>query len=81
MSIWPVMVWVKVAGTPPVGTGLALEPACLSSVSRIRFDDEPGDENAMVLPSPASFSDLIGLSALTHQNSSCAPVISAEMMR
>ena len=25
MSICPVMVWVKVAGTPPVGTGFALD--------------------------------------------------------
>ena len=34
----------------------------------------------MVLPS-ASLRLLIGLSALTHQNSSLAPVISAPMMR
>src|ERR1043166_2950734 len=54
MSIWPVMTLVSVPGGPPVAVGFAFEPACLSNVRRIRFDDEPGDENAMVLFSPAS---------------------------
>ena len=40
-----------VPGTPPVASGLAFEPVCFSSASRIRFDDEPGEENATVLPS------------------------------
>ena len=41
-------------------------PAILMSFRVARWDDEPFAENAMVLP-PASFSDLIGESALTYQ--------------
>ena len=78
-SICPVMTCVVVPGTPPVAVGLALEPVCRSSASRIRFDDEPGEENATVLPSGTSLRVLYGLSAFTHQNSSLAPVISAEI--
>jgi hypothetical protein len=52
----------------------------LSSDSKIRFDDEPGAEKAAVLLS-ASLRLRIGLSDLTYQNSSCAPVICAEIAR
>jgi hypothetical protein len=41
---------VSVAGTPPVATSLASTPAFLTSASAIRFEDEPGEENATVLP-------------------------------
>src|SRR5262249_38004481 len=80
MLIWRVIVEVRVEGSPPVATGFAFEPVCLSSESRIRFDDEPGEEKAMVLSS-ASLRLRTLLSALTYQNSSWAPVICAEMTR
>ena len=67
MSIWPVMTLVSVPGSPPVAVGLALEPACRNSSSRIRFDDEPGEENAMVFFSVASLRLLILLSERTYQ--------------
>src|SRR5215475_10320524 len=81
MSIWPVITDVSVPGRPPVAVGFALEPACLSRESRIRLEDEPGAENAMVLLSDASLRLRILLSDFTYQNSSCAPVICAEMAR
>src|SRR5206468_6472936 len=81
ISIWPVITEVSVPGKPPVPVGFAFEPACLSSESRTRFDDEPGAENAMVLLSVASLRLRILLSDLTYQNSSCAPVICAEIAR
>src|SRR5712691_1133459 len=80
MSIWPVIVEVSVPGKPPVAVGFAFDPACLSSERRMRFDDEPGAEKAAVLLS-ASLRLRIGLSDLTYQNSSCAPVICAEITR
>src|SRR5262245_27207845 len=75
MSIGPVITLVSVPGSPPVAVGRAFEPAWLSNASRIRFDDEPGEENAIVFFSVASLRLLIGLSARTYQNSSWAPVI------
>ena len=67
ISICPVMTLVSVPGNPPVPVGRAFEPAWLSSAKRIRFDDEPGDENAMVFLSVASLRLRILLSARTYQ--------------
>ena len=69
MSIWPVITEVSVPGNPPVAVGFAFEPACLSSERRMRFEDEPGAENAIVLLSDASLRLRSLLSALTYQNS------------
>src|SRR5262249_7381055 len=77
--MWPVIPAVGGRGSPPVAVGFAFEPACLSSESRMRFEDEPGAENAIVLLSDASLRLRILMSALTYQNSSCAPVICAEI--
>ena len=65
-SICPVITCVKVAGAPPAASGLASTCAWRSSASRIRFDDEPGEENAIVLPA-ASFRLLMLLSARAYQ--------------
>ena len=65
-SIWPVITCVRVAGAPPVAMVFALTPACRSSASRIRFDEEPGEENETVLPA-ASFRLLMPLSARAYQ--------------
>ena len=46
----------------------------------IPWVDEPLVEYASVLPS-VSLSDLIGEAALTYQNKSAAPVVSAPMIR
>src|SRR6266404_33306 len=74
------MTWVYVAGAPPVGTSLGLEPAAFTSCNRIRLVDEPGEENATVLPL-VSFRLLMPLAVGAYQNASAAPVPSAEMMR
>jgi len=48
------MTLVSVPGRPPVAVGLAFEPAWFSKARRIRFDDDPGEENAMVFFSVAA---------------------------
>src|SRR5690242_1126268 len=59
-SIWPDMTWVSTAVGEPAGMRLTLTPKYLASAPETRSVDEPGRENAIVLPL-ASLKVLIGL--------------------
>src|SRR5262245_62840774 len=78
-SICPDITWVSVPGAPPVGTSLGATLAWPTSCSRIRLVDEPGEENATVLPL-VSARLLMPLSGRAYQNASGAPVASALMI-
>src|SRR5690349_24892092 len=74
------MTCVSVDDGLPVATGFAFRLYCLTKAVTMPFVDEPFVEYAIVLPS-VSFSVLIGESARTYQNRSCAPVVSAPITR
>ncbi len=80
MSICPDITCVSVAPAPPVGVGCAFTPACCSSASSTRLDDDPAAENAAVWP-PASFIERIGPFVRAYQNRSDAPCHSASITR
>ena len=66
-------------GAPPVATSFGATLAWFTSCSTIRLVDEPGEENATVLPA-ASARLLMPLSGRAYQNASGAPVASALMI-
>ena len=79
-SICPDMTCVSVPGAPPVATSFGLAFAWFTSCNRMRLVEEPGEENATVLPL-VSASRLMPLSGRAYQNASAAPVASALMIR
>src|ERR1700730_3134316 len=78
-SIWPGITCVSVPGAPPVATILGVTFACWMSCNRIRLVEEPGEENATVLPA-VSARLVMPLSGRAYQNASGAPVASALMI-
>src|SRR5271166_6574685 len=68
-----------VPGRPPVGTSLGVTFSWLMSCRMMRLVEEPGEENATVLPF-VSLMVLMPLSGRAYQNASGAPVASAEMI-
>src|SRR5215471_5609769 len=78
-SICPDITWVSVAGAPPVATSLGVTFAWFTSCSRMRLVEEPGEENATVLPL-VSARRVMPLSGRAYQNASAAPVASALMI-
>ena len=70
---------MSVAGAPPEATSLGVTFAWFTSCSRMRLVEEPGEENATVLPL-VSARRLMPLSGRAYQNASAAPVASALMI-